>query len=159
MLVTLLPITALIVAAPDPVPELVIVPVLLTVAVLNVIVPVLLALSVKLPVPVMPPVTEIFPLLVPIEASLPNDTAPIYVPAVPLEFVKAPLALIPEPFMVRALALAITLPFRSRVAPLLTVMELAATPNAVVLPACRVPLFTVVPPAYVFAAENITMPA
>jgi len=54
-LVTFAPMTALINVAPLPAPELVIVPVLLTLAVDRVITPAPVALRVRLPVPVIPP--------------------------------------------------------------------------------------------------------
>ena len=59
MAVTFVPMTALIVMVPEPAPELVIVPVLFTLAVESVAMPVLLELRVRLPVPVIPPVKVI----------------------------------------------------------------------------------------------------
>ena len=52
---TLMPMTELIVVAPEPAPELVIDPVLLTDAVERVMMPTPVAFNVTLPVPVMPP--------------------------------------------------------------------------------------------------------
>jgi hypothetical protein len=63
-----------------------------------------------------------------------------------LELVNAPPPDIPVLFKVRGLALASVLPLRSSAAPLFTVMAPEAPPNAVVLPACRVPPVMVVPP-------------
>ena len=64
MLVTFAPIPPEIVVVPVLVPEFVIVPVMLTEAVDIVMVPVVLAFVVKLPVPVMPPLTMIPPVTV-----------------------------------------------------------------------------------------------
>ena len=62
---------------PEPDPELVTAPTLLTLAVVKAIAPLLFALNVKSPVPVMPPLIVMLPLLVPIAALPPKFTVPM----------------------------------------------------------------------------------
>ena len=58
----------------------------------------------------------------------------------------APLLLMPVPFSVSASAVASVTPFKSSVAPSLTVVPAATVPRAEVLPSFSVPALTVVSP-------------
>ena len=89
------------VSAPNPLP----------VAMLRIALLVLLSVMARLPMSAKPWVLDVIapemviaPVVLPILVILPKVTAPAYVAAVPLELVKAPAALMPVPFSVKASA-------------------------------------------------------
>ena len=94
----------------------------------------------------------------------PKVSAPLYV-ALPPVFVKAPAGkdVNPVPFNVNASAVARVYPFRSRQAPLDTVVLPAVVPNGELLPLpaepnFNVPALIVVDPVYVLAPESVHVP-
>ena len=95
---------------------------------------------------VIAPEIVIAPVELPMLEMLPKVTAPAYVAAVLLVLVKAPAALMPTPFRVKASALLIFSPLRSSVAPLVTEVPAATVPNALAWPNLSVPDVTVVVP-------------
>ena len=94
--------------------------------------------SLTAPLTVSPPVVD------PIEDALASVTLPAYVPAVLLEFVKAPALARPVPFKIKAFVAVMVMPLRSNAAPLATVT--VPLPKAVGLPTLIVPALIVVPP-------------
>ena len=70
----------------------------------------------------------------------------------------APALLMPVPFNVRALVLAIAVPFRSSIAPLVKETAEAEAPNAATWPTFKVPALMVVPPVKVLLPVNVTVP-
>lgn len=86
------------------------------------------------PTPVIVPELEsvILPVSLPIDALEPKLTKPAYVTAVPLELVKAPRLETPVPFKTKELVFVTEVPYRSNVAPLLTVTAPLESPSALV---------------------------
>ena len=100
---------------------------------------------VRLKAPETIPLSVRLPLLPPMLLSDAKAIVPAYAAPVVLLLVSA-APLNPRPFKVRALVLVIVVPFKSRVAPDVTLTAPALAPRAVALPSCSVPALTVVPP-------------
>ena len=89
------------------------------------------------------PLAVMLPLEPPIEELLPKVIAPIYVLVVAELLVRAPALLCPAPLIVSPSAVPRVNPFRSSVAPSLTVVPAPVVPNGVFVPPPAAPSFNV----------------
>ena len=113
----------------------------------------------KAPVPTVPLQVSVPEGVAVIVLAEPNVIGPINEAAVPV-FVSAPAgeAVNPAPYKVSGSVLEYAVPFKSKTAPLDTVVLPEVEPSAETLPSLSVPAVTVVAPVYVFVPESVNVP-